>query len=136
MFCRAGNKYMPERKRSRPNFLFRERTFLFRDRIVVWPSVARSDSPDRGKEQSSRGKGRGRDLFNRGYTCFMPYTHTVLFIILRMTFLNPLDLQFLTISSYVFLFLWSQNPLCFFTFTIPSPPCNIYYFRVENFLMV
>ena len=63
MFFRAGNKYIPERKRSRPNFLFRERTFLFRDRTVVRPSVARSDSPDRGKEQSSRGKGRGRDLF-------------------------------------------------------------------------
>ena len=47
MFCRAGNKYIPERKRSRPNFLFRERTFLFRDRTVVRPSVARSDSPDR-----------------------------------------------------------------------------------------
>ena len=26
MFCRAGNKYIPERKRSRPNFLFRDRT--------------------------------------------------------------------------------------------------------------
>ena len=52
MFCRARNKYIPERKRSRPNFLFRERTFLFQDR----PSVARSDSPDRGKEQSSREK--------------------------------------------------------------------------------
>ena len=35
MFCRAGNKYIPERKRSRPNFLFRERTFLFRDWTVV-----------------------------------------------------------------------------------------------------
>ena len=28
-----------------------------------------------GKEQSSRGKGNGRDLFNRGYTCFMPYRY-------------------------------------------------------------
>ena len=44
MFCRAGNKYIPKRKRSRPNFLFRERTFLFRDRTVVWLSVARSDN--------------------------------------------------------------------------------------------
>ena len=30
---------------------------------------------DRGKEQSSREKGRGRELFNGGYTCFMPYRY-------------------------------------------------------------
>ena len=29
MFCRAGNKYMPERKRSRPNFLFPREDFSF-----------------------------------------------------------------------------------------------------------
>ena len=29
-----------------------------------WTVRPRLDSPDRGKEQSSRGKGRGRDLFN------------------------------------------------------------------------
>ena len=77
MFCRAGNKYIPERKRSRPNFLFWERTFLFRDLDCQprsdsclakavgrgWIVRPRLDSPDRGKEQSSRGKGRGRDLF-------------------------------------------------------------------------
>ena len=34
MFCKAGNKYIPEKKRSRPNFLFGERTFLFRDWTV------------------------------------------------------------------------------------------------------
>ena len=77
MFCRARNKYILERKRSRPNFLFRERTFLFRDLDCQprsdsclaeavgrgWTVRPRLDSPDRGKEQSSRGKGRGRDLF-------------------------------------------------------------------------
>ena len=30
---------------------------------------------DRGKEQSSREKGRGWDLFYQGYTCFMPYRY-------------------------------------------------------------
>ena len=34
MFCRAGNKYIPKRKRSRPKFLFRERTFLFQGQTV------------------------------------------------------------------------------------------------------
>ena len=28
MFCRAVNKNIPKRKRSRPNFLFQDRTFL------------------------------------------------------------------------------------------------------------
>ena len=37
-------------------FHFRDRIFLFRDRTVVWPSVARSDSPDRGNGKLSRGK--------------------------------------------------------------------------------
>ena len=38
-------------------------------------SFPRLDSPDRGKEKSSWGKGRGRELFYRGYTCFMPYRY-------------------------------------------------------------
>ena len=41
-------------------------------------SFPRSDSPDQGKEQSSRGKRRGRGLFYRGYTCFMPYLSNVM----------------------------------------------------------
>ena len=43
-------------KNSKAKFLFRERAFHFRDRTVVWPSVARSDSPDRGNGKLSRGK--------------------------------------------------------------------------------
>ena len=49
MFCRAGNKYIPERKRSRPNFLFRERTFLFRDRTV---QIEEKNSPLEEKEMA------------------------------------------------------------------------------------
>ena len=57
------NQVYPQEKCSRPDFLFQERTFLFRDQTVVRLSEARSDRPDRGKEKSSRGKGRGRELF-------------------------------------------------------------------------
>ena len=39
-------------------FHFRDRIFLFRDRTVVWPSVARSDSPDREKGKFDRGNGK------------------------------------------------------------------------------
>ena len=49
MFCRAGNKYIPERKRSRPNFLFRERTFLFRDLTV---QIEEKNSPLEEKEEA------------------------------------------------------------------------------------
>ena len=49
MFCRAGNKYIPERKRSRPNILFRERTFLFRDRTV---QIEEKNSPLEEKEEA------------------------------------------------------------------------------------
>ena len=42
-------------EKSKANFSFREANFSFRDRTVVWPSVARLDSPDRGKERSPRG---------------------------------------------------------------------------------
>ena len=52
-------------KNSKAKFLFRERAFhfrdrifLFRDRTVVWPSVARSDSPDREKGKFDRGNGK------------------------------------------------------------------------------
>ena len=47
MFCRAGNNYIPERKRSRPNFLFRERTFLFQDQTV---QISEKKSPLSEKE--------------------------------------------------------------------------------------
>ena len=42
-------------EKSKANFSFREANFSFRDRTVVWPSVARLDSPDRGKESLPRG---------------------------------------------------------------------------------
>ena len=42
-------------EKSKANFSFWEANFSFRDRTVVWPSVARLDSPDRGKESSPRG---------------------------------------------------------------------------------
>ena len=45
-------------KNSKAKFLFRERAFHFRDRTVVWPSVARSDSPDRVKGKFDRGNGK------------------------------------------------------------------------------
>ena len=40
---------MPERKRSRPNFLFRERTFLFRDQTV---QIEEKKSPLKEKEET------------------------------------------------------------------------------------
>ena len=49
MFCRAGNKYIPERKRLRPNFLFRKRTFLFRDLTV---QIEEKKSPLEEKEET------------------------------------------------------------------------------------
>ena len=78
MFCRAGNKYMPERKRSRPNFLFRERTFLFRDLDCQprsdsclaeavgrgWTVRPRLDSPDRGKCKFPQGKSIESERFS------------------------------------------------------------------------
>ena len=61
--CHAGEIYVPygwkvsalRAEKSKANFSFREANFSFRDRTVVWPSVARLDSPDRGKESSPRG---------------------------------------------------------------------------------
>ena len=79
MFCRAGNKYMPERKRSRPNFLSRERTVLFLNLDcqtllrLVW------QLSDLGKEKSSLGKGSWALTFSsRAYTCFRPYRTFIL----------------------------------------------------------
>ena len=51
MFCRAGNKYIPERKRSRPNFLFRERIFLFRERGLT-VQIEEKNSPLEEKEEA------------------------------------------------------------------------------------
>ena len=46
MFCRARNMYIPKRKRSRPNFLFQERTFLFPD----WTVQIEEKESSRGKK--------------------------------------------------------------------------------------
>ena len=78
MFCRAGNKYMPERTRSRFSFLFRERTFLFRDLDCQprsdsclaeavgrgWTVRPRLDSPDQGKCKFSQGKSIESERFS------------------------------------------------------------------------
>ena len=49
MFCRARNKYIPERKAQGPDFLFQERTFLFQDWTV---QIKEKKSPLEEKEEA------------------------------------------------------------------------------------
>ena len=69
MFCRAGNKYIPERKRSRPNFLFRERTFLFRDLTV---QIEEKNSPLEEKEEDESSSIKGILVSCPTDTFFLP----------------------------------------------------------------
>ena len=65
MFCKAGNKYIPERKAQGLNFLFQQRTFLFRDWTV---QIKEKKSPLEEKEEAEA-------FSTQGYTCFMPYRY-------------------------------------------------------------
>ena len=73
MFRVAGKTLLWDGKTRRRTF-FSEREFLlFRDRTVVWPSVARLDSPDRGKGKILSRKRKSLRVFPSKCNSFQPY---------------------------------------------------------------
>ena len=73
MFRVAGKTLLWDGKTRRRTFFSEREFFLFRDRTVVWPSVARLDSPDRGKGKILSRKRKSLRVFPSKCNSFQPY---------------------------------------------------------------